>query len=260
MQRFSRLPLAVSSLLSTHRVQRRWQIDHDYLNRGPIADHAGIAMGAARVGLQQDAFNNEQWEGYSDSYLARLPSYLSRNESTHDVRPFDAFDEVLSLSYYVYGEAADRLKLLQDDPLHGDFHSILEKAVHYREELAKEIDTLYGSSHPTVRTLIDAFGVRRYYFLKDWEIAVTNKRREILEKLSPEFIAEATRGKQVAEAYKEHLRILGRYIDQTCALPAYLDESKFSEEEMVLLKRKVTHSRKIRQFGRSLHEGDLNLR
>lgn len=250
-----------SSLLTTYQLQqRRWQIDHEYLRRGPKVDSAGLDFGGSHVGLQAEALHNEQWEGYSDSYLARTPNYMSRYESTHKPTSSDAFDKTLELAYFVYGEAADRLLLLQNDPLHSDFHNILAKAEKYREDLAAEIDEIYASSHPTVKTLIDAFGVRRYYFLIDWEIAVVNKRREILEKLSPEFITESIRGKQVAESYKEHLKHLGDFIGQTTALPAYIDESKFTEEEMVVLRRKIKHDRNMRQFGRSVHESDYNLR
>lgn len=249
------------ALLSTYTQRRHQSVTHhNFLNRGPLSDSRGLEHGGNEAAGQQSANDHEQFLGYSDSYLARTPMYFSRHEGYTVERQKDLFDDVLQMCYEVYGDAADILQQLHSDPLHPNFHPMLAQAVAHRERFASKIDEMYASAHPTYKTLMDAYAVRRYYFLIDWEKAVENKRKEILEKLSPEFIAESIKGKNLAESYKRNLELLGDFINSTKALPADINESQLQPVELEILRKKATFQRKLRQYGRTASDGDINIR
>ncbi|EPY38145.1 hypothetical protein AGDE_05786 [Angomonas deanei] len=166
----------------------------------------------------------------------------------------------LNLVYELYGVLADDLHELHDDPLHPRFHQRIKRIREDREKIAKVLDEQYAALHPTVKTVYDAFLVRRYYHLEDWIKHVERKREKIFETLSPEFINQAAKAADISSAYMERLKQLESLFVQNPTL-GMLSENQleqYTDNELAMLKQKATYFRKLKKFGANQLDSDIH--
>jgi DNA-binding MarR family transcriptional regulator len=207
--------------------------------------------------IQQQWLNTEQWDGYSDTYLTRHMLYGSTVEApTSQLTPKQPIlHPLLTRVFTLYGPLANVLHDLQDDPLHPAFHHKMDRDVKpHVEKIAEELDRVYPTLHPTVKTLYDAYLVRRYFHLQDWIKHVEKKRAELLSRLSPEYIEQALTGRQVAERHMESLRRIAPLFSSSAGdadegMLQLTPGSMFSVEEIQVLKQRARYTRNMRRLG-----------
>lgn len=205
--------------------------------------------------------NTEQWDGYSDTYLKQFMQYTPANEHPMPQITYrnSTLNTCLGVVFSIYGPLAEELQVLHDDPLHPRFHERIQKIKKGREALAEHLDKVYQDLHPTVKTIYDAFVVRRYYHLEDWIKHVEKKRANIFERLSPEHIEHMEKARGLTASYVERLKALGKVMEQA-PLSGLLEadlHGQYSELELQSLRQKVTYFRKMRKFGSASDEADF---
>ncbi|KAG5511628.1 hypothetical protein JKF63_07224 [Porcisia hertigi] len=238
---------------------------HRFLHNPHVVQPDGVD-GLPRVkGDQQQWLNTEQWNGYSDTYLKRhmqYPATVELNNPAVNAR-HDLLYECLGLVYELYGSLAEDLQGLHDDPLHPQFHNRIARIRRDRERIAIELDKRYANLHPTVKTVYDAFLVRRYYHLNDWIEYVERKRERLINDLSPEYMEKIMQMRGIARQYLQHLRILERalYEDPLMGLLESSDQGtnaleQYTPSELAMLRQKAAYFRKMRRFGANQLDAD----
>ncbi|GET85633.1 hypothetical protein, conserved [Leishmania tarentolae] len=239
---------------------------HRFLHHPHVVQPDGVD-GLPRVkGDQQQWLNTEQWHGYSDTYLKRhmqYPATVELNNPAINAR-HDLLYECLGLVYELYGGLAEDLQELHDDPLHPRFHDRIARIKRDRERIADELDKRYAKLHPTVKTVYDAFLVRRYYHLADWIEHVEQKRARLLNTLSPDVMERMMRMRGIAEQYLRHLRVLEHalYEDPLMGLLESGGDTNALEQytpgELAILRQKAAYFRKMRRFGANQLDADVH--
>ncbi|CAJ1985875.1 hypothetical protein conserved [Leishmania donovani] len=239
---------------------------HRFLHNPHVVQPDGVD-GLPRVkGDQQQWLNTEQWHGYSDTYLQRhmqYPATVELNNPAVNAR-HDLLYECLGLVYELYGGLAEDLQELHDDPLHPHFHRRIARIKRDRERIAAELDKRYAKLHPTVKTVYDAFLVRRYYHLADWIEHVERKRERLINDLSPDVMEKRMRMRGIAEQYLRHLRVL-EYALYEDPLMGLLEGDRdtnvlnqYTPGELAILRQKAAYFRKMRRFGANQLDADLH--
>lgn len=234
-------------------------LGNQHMKHVDVKQHDGVDDIIRVKGEQQKWLNHEQYSGYSDSYLKRQMSYTPQYEYFNDkpVTRANAFIlEICDIVYNIYGEAADALEEAEANPLHPNFAMLVETATKKRKEMEGEIDRLYATAHPTVKTMYDAMLVRRWQTLEDWIALVQKKREEALSRLSPEWIEEIEKRKGIAHEYRMRLKHLGTAMESNPV--AFLENSGFTEKELALIERRKRFFRRTENFGANIDAGDVN--
>jgi hypothetical protein len=231
-------------------------LSHHFLNHVPIIQPDGLDDFTKTKIAQQQWLNTEQWDGYSDTYLARHMVYGSTVDApTSQLTPKQPLlHPLLEKAFTLYGPLADILHDLQDDPLHPAFHTKINEVKSNVEKIAEELDRVYPALHPTVKTMYDAYLVRRYFHLRDWIKHVEKKREDILNRLSPDYIEEITKGRDVAQRHIDSLRRIAKIF---CSAAGDADEgflqlapgSMFTLEEIQVVKQRARYARNMRRLG-----------
>ncbi|XQJ24403.1 hypothetical protein NXY56_000292 [Leishmania guyanensis] len=256
---------AKGALCTAYRHQATDQF-HRFLHHPHVVQPDGVD-GLPRVkGDQQQWLNTEQWHGYSETYLKRHMQYPATVELSNPAvnARHDLLYECLGLVYELYGGLAEDLQELHDDPLHPQFHRRISRIKCDRERIAAELDKRYAELHPTVKTVYDAFLVRRYYHLADWIVHVERKRERLINDLSPDLMEKIMRMRGLAEQYLRHLRVLERalYDDPIMGLlegdrdTNALDQ--YTPGELGILRQKAAYFRKMRHFGANQLDADTH--
>lgn len=253
------------SCFSALRVARRHQASdqfHRYLHNPHIVQPDGLDSLPRTKGDQQQWLNTEQWDGYSDTYLSRFMQYPGTVDHPNPViTPKNAaLDKVLALCYELYGVLSDELQELHDNPLHPRFYERIERLKKERERIAKALDESYAALHPTVKTVYDAFLVRRYYHLADWITHVERKRERVLDALSPAYMAQMQRARGVSEHFIKRLKHMESIFerDPTLGLMSNSELEQYSAGELALLRQKATYFRKMKRFGANQLDADTH--
>nr|CCC92847.1 conserved hypothetical protein [Trypanosoma congolense IL3000] len=261
------LPPTSSSLVwnNPSRIARRHQASdqfHRYLHNPHIVQPDGIDSLPRTKGDQQQWLNVEQWDGYSDTYLQQHMQYPPTNEhpNTHLNFTHKLLNKCLRSCYELYGTLADDLQKLHEDPLHPRFHHMIARIKKDREKIAEEIDQVYANLHPTMKTVYDAYLVRRYYQLGDWVEHVEQKRHDILCRLSPEYVQQAARMRGVTAHFISRLKQLESAFTQNPLLGLLDDslEQQYTHDELAMLRQKATYFRNMRQFGANQQDADTH--
>lgn len=233
---------------------------HRYLHNPHVVQPDGLDSLPRTKGDQQQWLNTEQWDGYSATYLKRHMQYggTAEHPNPHYNYRHDDLYKCLSTVYELYGAIADELEQLHYNPLHPQFHKKVVSAKKDRETIAKVLDDIYPSLHPTVKTLYDAYLVRRYYFLDDWIKYVVKKREDILEKLSPEYVEHLKKTCESAGRFMQRLKYIENvlYSNPILALLPTDQLEQYSEKELAVLRQKATYFRKMKRFGANQFDAD----
>lgn len=235
---------------------------HRYLHNPHIVQPDGLDGVPRTKGDQQQWLNTEQWDGYSDTYLRRHMQYGGTAEHSNPNISYrhDELYKCLGLVYELYGVLADELQQLHENPLHPHFLLKIENIKEDREKIAKALDKVYTDLHPTVKTVYDAFLVRRYYFLEDWIIYVQKKRERIINGLSPQFVEQMKKSYDLSEQFLSRLRQIesALYNNPILALLPNNELQEYSEKELVMLRQKAAYFRKMKNFGANQFDADVN--
>ncbi|CBH14313.1 hypothetical protein, conserved [Trypanosoma brucei gambiense DAL972] len=254
-------PLWYNPLCVACRLQASDQF-HRYLHNPHIVQPDGIDSLPRTKGDQQQWLNVEQWDGYSDTYLRQHMQYPPTNEHPNNHLNFshNLLSECLRSCYEYYGKPADQLQRLHEDPLHPHFHQMIAGIKKDREKIAEELDRVYANLHPTVKTVYDAYLVRRYYQLGDWIERVEQKRHDLLCQLSPEYIRQAERARGVAAHFLSRLKQLQSAFTHNPTLGLLDDamEGQYTHDELVMLRQKAAYFRNMRQLGANQQDADVH--
>ncbi|ORC85454.1 uncharacterized protein TM35_000351980 [Trypanosoma theileri] len=247
--------------LTARRFQASDQF-HRYLHNPHIVQPDGVDPLPRTKGDQQQWLNTEQWDGYSDTYLQRHMQYPPTNEhpnvklnSSHTL-----LYKCLNSCYRYYGVLADELQALHEDPLHPRFHEKIAHVKKESEKIAEELDRVYADLHPTVKSIYDAYLVRRYYQLRDWIKHVEQKRHNVLCRLSPEYIRETEHARGVAAHFLHRLQQLETAFTNNPTLGLLADEGdgRYTHDEIVMLRQKAAYFRKMHQLGANQQDADVH--
>jgi hypothetical protein len=256
-----RLPPALVGGAAVSRRQQAAGSDqyHHFLDDPEVIQSDSVDT-AARVKNDQQMWNNtEQWNGYSDTYLTRFAQYPSTFENANGIEHQNPLlNRLLHIAYAVYGDAAEILEELENDPLHPDFHNQLNSARDRTLDLAKKIDDIYAPMHPTEKTMVDALLVRRWHTLQDWQVTVTKKRAAVLDALSPEFMAQQVKSKGVVAQHLARLKQMEDMINRDPVLLMGQDVFGLNEEELVVARQKARFFHKSKMFGKSFSQSEVN--
>ncbi|KEG10371.1 hypothetical protein DQ04_03811050 [Trypanosoma grayi] len=248
-------------LLTARRCQASDQF-HRYLHNPHIVQPDGVDSLPRTKGDQQQWLNTEQWDGYSTTYLQRHMQYPPTNEHPNVQLNIShpLLQKCLQSCYEYYGDLADKLQELHDDPLHPRFHANIAHVKKEREKIAVELDRVYAELHPTVKSVYDAYLVRRYYHLGDWITHVEQKRHNLLCRLSPEYIRQAERARGVAAHFLDRLKQLEAAFMHNPTLGLLTDEGdgRYTHDELVMLRQKAAYFRKMRQLGVNQQDADVH--
>lgn len=211
---------------------------------------------------QQRWLDQEQYVGYSDTYLKQTARFKPQYEIFNNIKgsglgnPLRAVNEICEIVYAIYGEAADILEELEQNPLHPEFADMLATAKARRVALEKKIDEIYAEAHPTVKTLYDSMLVRRWQTLEDWIALCERKRADTINRLTPEWIEEMEKRRGIADQFKGRLKHLGTAMEANPV--AFLAGSGFSEDEMAMIERRKKFFRKQTSMGLKMGQGDYS--
>ncbi|KAG5487803.1 hypothetical protein LSCM4_07481 [Leishmania orientalis] len=253
------------ALCTAYRHQATDQF-HRYLHNPHVVQPDGVD-GLPRVkGDQQQWLNTEQWYGYSATYLKRHMQYPATFEMNNPAirARHDLLYECLGLVYELYGSLAEDLQELHDDPLHPQFHRRIARIERDRECIAAEIDKRYAKLHPTVKTVYDAFLVRRYYHLADWIRYVQRKRERLLNDLSPDVMEAMVKMRGIAEQHLRHLRSLEKALYEDPIMGLLEGDgstsaiAQYTPGELAILRQKAAYFRKMRRFGANQLDADTH--
>ncbi|CCW66627.1 unnamed protein product [Phytomonas sp. Hart1] len=235
---------------------------HRYLHNPHIVQPDGVDGLPRTKGEQQAWLNTEQWDGYSQSYLERHMQYAGTPEHPNPQisHRHDLLYRCLKLVYELYGTLAEDLQQLHDDPLHPQFHPRIARIKSEREKIAKALDHCYTSLHPTLKTVYDAYLVRRYYHLADWITHVERKRAHILERLSPEFIQQTAKMRSLSQQLIKRLKLMESSFNAnpTLGLLSSNELDEYSADELAVLQQKASYFRKMRRFGANQLDSDIH--
>ncbi|KAK7198304.1 hypothetical protein NESM_000788000 [Novymonas esmeraldas] len=256
----------ITSSAALHTTARHQASDqfHRFLHNPHVVQPDGVD-GLPRVkGDQQQWLNTEQWAGYSDTYLRRhmqYPATMELNNPALNAR-HDLLYECLGLMHSLYSSLAADLHELHDDPLHPHFHRRIARIKRDREQIAAALDKNYAALHPTVKTVYDAFLVRRYYHLADWIVHVERKRDRLLHDLSPAMMAQMTTMRGLAAQFLQRLRVLEHALYED-PLMGLLEKDgtavdHYTADELAILRQKATYFRKMRHFGSNQLDADIH--
>lgn len=233
-------------------------VAHKFLHETSVKQHDGVDDIIRVKAEQQRWLDHEQFSGYSDTYLKTHMRYTPQYEyfggTSATTRPNKVLALITEICFSIYGDAADTLELLESDPLRADFAEKLEHAKGARRRLEDKIDAIYAEAHPTVKTMYDAMLVKRWQVLEDWIELCVRKRADILARMSPEWIEEQARRKGIAEAHMARLKHLGAAMEANPT--GFLEGQGFSEEEMVMIKRRKRFFQRQTSFGAAVTAGD----
>lgn len=250
-----------AALSSVHRLQSTDQF-HRYIHDPKIVQPDGLDGLPQTKAAQQYWLNTEQWVGYSDTYLKRWMQYPATQEHPNpQLTPRNALlYQCLQLVYDLYGTLADDLQKLHDDPLHPGFHLRIARLRKDRERIAAAIDACYADLHPTVKTVYDAFLVRRYYHLGDWIEYVVRKRERIIVELSPEYVQQVVTARKLSDAFIRRLRLMERafYTTPELGLMSNDELEQYTAAELATLRQKALYFRKMRRLGVNQTVSDFN--
>ncbi|CUG61715.1 transmembrane protein, putative [Bodo saltans] len=231
---------------------------HSYLKNVRIEQSDGLDDLPTTKEAQQMWLNTEQWSGYSDHYLGRFMQYPATAE--HYVPELNMrtplLDKVLRYCYELYGPCAEILEKLHADPLHPRFHERLAKVRAGRDAIGAVIDKEYASLHPTVKTLWDAFLVRRYFFLEDWAKHVEKKRAQFFERMSPEHITFMLKAKGLSDENIMRLEKMQQVLLADPAASIIPEGYHYSEDEVVMIRQKAQYYRNQKRFGMNFTSAD----
>lgn len=257
---FSTSSVACSALVTSVRQQASDQF-HRYLHNPHIVQPDGLDSLPRTKGEQQQWLNTEQWDGYSDTYLKRHMQYggTAEHPNSHFSYRHDELYKCLSLVYELYGVLAEDLQKLHDNPLDAQFHQKIAQLKKDREKIAEALDKVYADLHPTVKTVYDAYLVRRYYFLEDWIQHVEQKRKKIMENLSPQFIERMEKNREITAYFLRRLKYIeyALYNNPILALLPNEELQHYSENELVLLRQKAAYFKKMKRFGANQYDSDV---
>jgi hypothetical protein len=254
------LRVALSSSTALCCSHRRMASDqyHAYLRNVHIVQPDGLDDLASTKDAQQMWLNTEQWSGYSDSYLTRFMQYPATTE--HYVAEFNvknpALDKVLRYCYDLYGPCAELLESLHADPLHPRFHERIAKVRAGREKIGAVIDKEYANLHPTVKTVWDAFLVRRYFFLEDWAKHVEKKRQQFFERMSPDHIKCMLTAKGLSDDHIMRLEKMQQVFIADPAAAIMPEGYQYTEEEAVMIRQKAKYYRNQKRVGMNFDSAD----
>lgn len=260
---------ATSTWASALCVARRHQASdqfHRFLHHPHVVQPDGVD-GLPRVkGEQQQWLNTEQWVGYSDTYLRRHMQYPATAELNNPAMNsrHDLLYECLGLVYELYGSLAADLQELHDDPLCPHFHRRIARIRQDREKIAAALDQRYATLHPTVKTVYDAFLVRRYYHLGDWIAHVEQKRERLIRDLSPDTMATLMKMRGLAARYLHHLRRLEHALYNEPLMGLLEGDGSnssvqhYTANELATLRQKAAYFRKMRRFGANQLDADTH--
>ncbi|KAG8345796.1 hypothetical protein ERJ75_001753300 [Trypanosoma vivax] len=256
------LPRCGAPICVARRLQASDQF-HRYLHNPHIVQPDGVDNLPRTKADQQQWLNTEQWDGYSETYLKQHMQYPPTNEHPNGKlnHTHQLLNKCLQTCYEYYGTLADELQGLHEDPLHPQFHKKIEYIKKKRENIAQELDRVYGGLHPTLKTVYDAYLVRRYYHLGDWIEHVEQKRHDILSRLSPEYIRHVESRRGVTEYFLHRLKALETAFTQTPTLGLLGNDTlggEYTHDELVMLKQKAAYFRNMRQLGRNQHDADVH--
>lgn len=244
-------------------ISRRFQSSdqfHRFLHNPHIVQPDGLDSLSRTKGDQQQWLNTEQWDGYSDTYLKRHMQYgaTAEHPNSHFNYRHDILYNCLSMVYELYGVLADELEQLHDNPLHSHFHAKIKVIEKDREKIATALDEIYPSLHPTVKTVYDAYLVKRYYFLEDWIKYVERKREKILERFSPEYVEQMEKTHQCGERFMDRLKCIESmlYNNPVLGLLPSNQLEQYSEKELVILQQKAAYFKKMKRFGANQLDAD----
>lgn len=231
---------------------------HNYMSEVPVQQTANVDTIYRVKADQQDWNDTSQWVGYSDTYLGKVMRYVPTVEPGNVPLGYHTvlMDKIFGLVYNEYGTAAEILEELEADPLSPDFHHRVMEAQEAAAEFEDGIDKLYASLHPTYKTVADAYLARRHYTLQDWIKLVIKKRKEVLEKLSPEYLSKVSQMRGIAQSHVRSLERLGRAFDEDPAF--HLQKAGLTDEEMEVMTYRVRLHKKVRRFGQAGTYADNN--
>jgi hypothetical protein len=232
------------------------EINHTYQNDNVITQTNGVDPIHRVKGEQQDWLNTQQWAGYSDTYLEPHMRYTPAYEAPNGQMNFHHrhMEHFLGVIYEMYGPAADVLEDLEADILSPAYHQKIVRAKEHAKKFEDEIDKIYAKLHPTLKTIVDAFMVRRHYALADWITLVERKRKQTLERLSPEFIEKQRKYKGVAENHMRNLERISAIFEENPTF--HLEGTGLDEGELEVVRQRIMYHRRHRKFGQSLTAAD----
>lgn len=249
------------SLVLARRTQASDQF-HRYLHNPHIVQPDGLDNLPRTKGDQQQWLNTEQWDGYSETYLTRFMQYPGTVDHPNpQITPkLEMLNKVLGLCYELYGTLAEELQELHDNPLHPQFHVKIRRLKKDREQIAKVLDEHYGALHPTVKTVYDAFLVRRYYHLADWITHVEMKREHLFDTLSPQYMEQMKRQQGLSEHFIRRLKLMETAFerDPTLAMMSNTELEQYTSGELAMLKQKAAYFRKMKRFGANQLDSDVH--
>uniref|UniRef100_A0A7S1W4K7 Uncharacterized protein n=1 Tax=Neobodo designis TaxID=312471 RepID=A0A7S1W4K7_NEODS len=249
---------ASSAVLTTRRTIYGDDMHYNYMHDPKIVQTNGVDNFLRTKVEQYDWLQTQQWEGYSDTYLKRAVRYGPHSDTPNGNLKFHHpnEDKICRIAYETYGRSADLLLSLEEDVLQPAFHEKLSRAKEFKEALAKEIDEMYPTVHPTFKLMIDGMLVRRFYQLEDWIEMVQRKRKKTIEKLGPEFFEQQHKMRGIAESYMRNLERVEsvfqsnptHYLGEVCG---------FNEEEMAFVEQRVMFLRRTKKMGLASSSADL---
>ena len=230
----------------------------NYLHDPKVVQTNGVDNFLRTKTDQYDWLQTQQWEGYSDTYLKRPVRYGPHSDTPNGNMKFHHpnEDRIFDIAYETYGRAAENLMSCEEDVLQPQFHEKLRRAKEWTAHMAKEIDEMYPTVHPTFKLMMDGLLVRRFYQLEDWIEMVQRKRKKTIERLSPEFIAQQRKMRGIAESYTRNLERVEAIFESNPT--HYLtDVCGFNDEEMEFVEQKVMFIRKTKILGRANTSQDV---
>lgn len=261
----SRVVLTPATFHVTLRIARRHQASdqfHRYLHHPHVEQPDDVDGLVQTKAEQQKWLNTEQWDGYSDTYLCpfmQYPTTVELNKPQLTAKHTILY-KCLALVYELYGTLAEDLQQLHDDPLHPQFHLRIARLRREREKIADAIDACYAGLHPTVKTIYDAYLVRRYYHLADWITYVEQKRATLINRLTPEMMSQMQRARHLSESFIRRLKQLEVAFLNNPILALLTNEEmqSYTHDEMVMLQQKAAYFRKMHRLGVNQRDSDIH--
>ena len=250
--------VATTTTTTTQTRAKVYPLNRKYIRRMDTERHNAHKDEYVKTLIDEEHWNDhEQFSGYSESVLAKFHSTMVPPPS--DKMPFpihcDEREDAFRITYEHYGAAADLLEKVEGDILHPRFHDYLEQAEKHGKDLEKVLNERYPKLHPSYKVLWDTLPVSQFHQLEDWITSLQKRRAKILKELSPEYVEKLGKLKTTAEHHMSRLRRLELAVveDQNY----FINKEQFNEEELMVIRQKVTYYRKMRAFGRQMDDNDL---
>ena len=235
-------------------------LSHNFLSNNPVIQTDGVDNILRTKSEQHTWLHDEQWEGYSNSYLSQFMQYAPTYESSRSLIDYNhrILYEALGIVHRVYGPAATWLARAYSEPLSCNFRQWVNLGRKARVTLEKEIDRLYPASHPTVKTLLDTVLVKRYYTLEDMARGAEKRRENILNRLTPEYVAQQEKLLTISQTHLAHLKSLARALEEEPLLGLLDKTQEYDEDELAMLRQKATYFRSMRKHGTMMTWSNLH--